>query len=100
MRSWDLVKGMAYDVMMFGGMALAISRCVGIKPGPVYVTAGSPHIYLAEEHLKPKHSVHRFQLAPELGIEWSGLVEWARKEANQLQQKQTPQGIELIGALE
>ena len=25
MRSWDLVKGMAYDAMMFGGMALAVA---------------------------------------------------------------------------
>lgn len=80
MRSWDLVKGMAYDVMMFGGMAQAVAQCVGVLPGAVHVTAGSPHIYVAEQDLVPQVTTEKFELDPEIGTEWTDMVAWARDQ--------------------
>lgn len=81
MRSWDLVKGMAYDVMMFGGMAQAVAHCLGISAGPVFVTAASPHIYLDETELVPGYSDVMFDLHPDGGIEWEDVSLWARYQA-------------------
>lgn len=53
MRSWDLVKGLTYDVVMFGGLAMAIAMILGDTAGPVTVTAGSAHIY-AEDFAKAR----------------------------------------------
>jgi hypothetical protein len=48
MRSWDLVKGLTYDVVMFGGLTLTVAACLGYRAGVVTVTAGSAHVYQAD----------------------------------------------------
>lgn len=54
MRSWDLVKGISYDMVMFGGLLLAVALCLdGALPQPVVagrvtVTAGSAHLYKSD----------------------------------------------------
>ena len=95
MRSWDLVKGMAYDAMMFGGMALAVAQCVRARAGEVFVTAGSPHIYLDETELVPAYSDTVFDLDPEMGNEWEDIAAWARDQATRHDRwiDHTPAGV-------
>lgn len=45
MRSWDLVKGLTYDIVMFGGLVQAVARAIGTVGGQVVIMAGSAHIY-------------------------------------------------------
>lgn len=45
MRSLDLVRGLSYDVFLFGGMVLTVAQALGARPGTVTVTAGSAHLY-------------------------------------------------------
>lgn len=54
MRSWDLIKGLAYDLVMFGGLAQVVANClwkVGqtwVGTGELIVTAGSAHVYSSD----------------------------------------------------
>lgn len=50
MRSWDLLKGLPYDLMMFGGLTEAVARHFGLQAASVRVVAGSAHVY--EEDVK------------------------------------------------
>lgn len=93
MRSWDLVKGMTYDVMMFGGMAMAVAHCLGVAEDMVHVTAGSPHIYVAEQELAPLPVEQRFDFDSGLPTEWVDLVSWARAWVSSLGRRQVPDGI-------
>lgn len=45
MRSWDLFKGLPYDIMMFSALALITASILNVRPGEVTVTAGSAHVY-------------------------------------------------------
>lgn len=45
MRSWDIYKGLPYDVMMFSGIAAITAQLVDAKPGIVSVNAASAHVY-------------------------------------------------------
>lgn len=45
MRSWDIYKGLPYDVMMFSGIAAITAQLVNAKPGIVSVNAASAHVY-------------------------------------------------------
>jgi thymidylate synthase len=46
MRSWDLILGLPYDLMMFGGLQQVVAGCLGESLGDLIVTAGSAHVYL------------------------------------------------------
>lgn len=48
MRSWDLIKGLPYDMIMFGGLCQAMALATGNLPGVVTVTAGSGHVYKSD----------------------------------------------------
>lgn len=48
MRSWDLLKGLPYDLIMFGGLQQVVARCLGTGAGLLQVNAASAHIYLTD----------------------------------------------------
>lgn len=93
MRSWDLVKGIAYDVMMFSGMLNAVANVLGAIPGALFVTAGSPHIYVSEGHKTPMASDSIFSIDRSVGTEWSDYVEWARAHVLSLPHGKVPDGV-------
>ena len=66
MRSWDIVKGLAYDVMMFGAVNLMLSRALHLTPGVVTVNAASAHVYEADMTKQPSAMEHSFDFAPQL----------------------------------
>lgn len=74
MRSWDLVKGLTYDMVMFGGLALAAGAIIGVPAGAVLVSAGSAHVYDYDELKFPKKPLpdagFRFQ---SLDADWTGV---------------------------
>jgi hypothetical protein len=76
MRSWDLVKGLAYDVMMFGGLTLAVAQVLGCSPGAIRVRAGSAHIYESDLPVKASPSSGKFML-PEGLTSLSEIRQWA-----------------------
>jgi len=51
MRSWDLINGLAYDTMMYSGVAMFLAHCLFVKTGRLTVFAGSGHIY-AQDYKK------------------------------------------------
>lgn len=50
MRSWDLVLGLPYDIVLFGGLVQWIAHELQAWPGTVTVTVGSAHIYEKDLH--------------------------------------------------
>ncbi len=51
MRSWDLIKGLSYDVMMYSAAAMGIAHSLYLNTGTLTVFAASGHIY-AEDYEK------------------------------------------------
>lgn len=100
MRSWDLVKGTTYDVMMFGAATQAVAMCMGATPGTVTITAGSTHAYAEDIHAgklpRLPGKVRGFELrnprpsAPQ--VNWPAWREWGEREAAWNWEK-TPGGI-------
>lgn len=48
MRSQDLIKGLPYDVMMFGGLTQAVANQLAVEPGSVTIRHGSAHVYKSD----------------------------------------------------
>lgn len=91
MRSWDAVKGLSYDVMCFGGMALAMARCLHLVPGLVTVTAGSLHLYDDDLGKMPLLVNRSFSFDDSVPDDWLGIVRWARQEYLVMDKK--PRGV-------
>ena len=53
MRSWDLAKGMPYDLALFCIVTQAMAKCFDAEAGHVTVVAGSAHIYEGEYNKSP-----------------------------------------------
>jgi hypothetical protein len=96
MRSWDLLTGLPYDLMVFHALTAALARCltyespdgphvtvrVPVRPGMVQVQAASAHVYVEKNVATsvPLGSMVRFKLADSLPHHWEGLVRRARVE--------------------
>jgi thymidylate synthase len=87
MRSWDLVKGLPYDVAVFGGLTMAVARTLGLSPGLVMVTAGSGHIYESDHKLIIGDSLqpfgNDFEFGQEVPRNWQGIREWAHDRVHE-----------------
>lgn len=93
MRSWDLYRGLPYDIMMFGLLNLSLSRALGITPGKIAVTAGSAHVYTSDLENTPVECNTHFNFAKSAPDQWGLIVAWAENEARNLQRRGTPNGI-------
>jgi hypothetical protein len=96
MRSWDLLTGLPYDLMVFHALTAALARCLAydqpstsdvhvrslVRPGMVQVQAASAHVYVEKNVATsvPLGSTVRFKLAGSLPHRWEGLVERAKFE--------------------
>lgn len=95
MRSWDVVKGMAYDVMMFGGLTQALASCLNLFPGYVTVVASSAHIYKNELSKRPAFLQPRFELPPFASLDQAQA--WAMEQVETLMPGEVPHGVEVHG---
>lgn len=79
MRSWDLLKGLPYDMVMFGGMAQAVAGYLGLDPGVVSVTAGSLHVYEQDDvnGLTPLSDLRTFSIDWPACDRWNGVQVFA-----------------------
>jgi hypothetical protein len=97
MRSWDLLTGLPYDLMVFHALTAALARCLTLErpdapmvssarftvaPGMVQVQAASAHVYVEKNVATsmPLGSTIRFRLADSLPYHWEGLTRRARVE--------------------
>jgi Thymidylate synthase len=94
MRSWDLCRGLPYDLMMFSGLLEVVSRCVGLLAGRVIVNAGSAHIYVDQLEYIPYVANQRWNFvgAP---TTWKDFVLWAATNIPLLKKGGTPNNIEV-----
>jgi hypothetical protein len=96
MRSWDVVKGVPYDCVMFGGLALAVAHCLGLHPGPVSVSAGSAHIYKDDISKAPLTKKRAFYLSSDLPRNWPDLQVWANDVLDMAPWTGLPPGISWV----
>ena len=79
MRSWDLVKGLPYDLMIFGGLLQVVAACLGASPGELVVNAGSAHCYTSDDDKRPSDKLASFELRPDVDrTELGAWRTWAR----------------------
>lgn len=80
MRSWDLIKGLPYDLMMFHGLTGAVAHVLGVLPGPVLTHAASGHIYEKDMAREAVVSSGRsFEFNPDLPRDWMEIREYAQR---------------------
>lgn len=99
MRSSDAVFGVVYDVMMFGGLALAVARTLGCnEPGVTTINFASAHIYKSTDVLLPLASkAKRFRLATAVPFEWNQIRAWASQQIQHAPwPDKIPLGIEVL----
>lgn len=93
MRSWDIIKGLPYDIIQFSILGMAIGHCIGVKPGMLKVTAGSGHIYESDMDKIAATSTTIFRLALPPCC-WRDIQCLALHEIETLQQGAIPSFIE------
>jgi hypothetical protein len=77
MRSSDGVWGLPYDIIQFGGIALAIANCVRVNPGIVIVNIGNSHVYYDTElRGKSKFIYYGSFSLPKWWENWENLATW------------------------
>jgi hypothetical protein len=80
MRSWDVFKGFPYDIMMFGGLVMAMARCLDVLPGSIAASASSLHAYVADLSRTPKDCNLYFEFDDSAPRTWNGFRLWALNE--------------------
>lgn len=83
MRSWDVYKGMPYDIMMFSGLSLFTAKLLNLRPGFTHVSAASAHTYVEDlEGLKldsDRWHSHEMTLGPTAAFSTvEDVKSWAR----------------------
>lgn len=81
MRSWDVIKGLPYDLTMFGGLHLVMAGILGDVAGELAVNAGSMHVYLEDAEKRPTNQFLRFDLRHDFR-QWGDVVETAHTSLN------------------
>lgn len=95
MRSWDVVKGLTYDVVFQGGLAMAVARCLDVEAAVCLCSAGSFHMYEADAAKQALPGrVDRFQYTRAVPKTWPGIVEWAHGQVATMDR--VPDGIEVV----
>lgn len=99
MRSWDLCRGLPYDLMMFSGLLKVVARCIGVPSGDITVTAGSAHIYMDQLEKIPKLSKTSWKFDLDAPNSWFSFGDWAKENVASLEKGGTPTNIEYIQQL-
>lgn len=95
MRSWDLCRGLPYDVIMFSGLLEIVARCMIWKPGDLIVHAGSAHIYEDQKEKIPYISDYRWYLTDDAPTTWGKWREWAHRNIERLERGGIPEHVRL-----
>lgn len=77
MRSWDLCRGLPYDLMMFTGLLEVVANCIGIPAANVIVHAGSTHVYLDQVEKIPHLSKRKWRFTDGHPNHWEEFEDWA-----------------------
>lgn len=93
MRSWDLCRGLPYDLMMFSGLLEVLGRCLNVPTGNVTVCAGSTHIYTGLVDMVPKLSKLKWSFDESVPDTWGECVQWFEAGMYTLKKGEQPQGI-------
>lgn len=96
MRSWDLCRGLPYDLMMFSGLLEVFARCLDIPTGNVVVQAGSAHVYMDQMDKTPETSSKKWRFVGDAPTYWPTFVEWAKFQLAHLPRGGTPGHIEVF----
>ena len=96
MRSWDLCRGLPYDIMMFSGLLMAVARCLYVDAGNVTVRAGSCHIYEGWIDKCPTTSPRMWYFGEDAPRTWFGFREWAIQQIRTLEKGGTPSHLEFV----
>ena len=80
MRSWDLVKGLPYDLMFFQLLKACVARDLGVRVGALVVQAVSAHYYVEDRAKFKSAGVGEFQFNLAWPDRWPDMREWARHE--------------------
>lgn len=100
MRSWDLIKGLPYDLMMFGALNHAVARSLSAMPGLLIIQAGSGHCYESDGHIEPRGDYGNFAFSRSLPRNVAGLRDWALGQLDPDDWVNgVPQGIEVVRCL-
>lgn len=91
MRSWDVSRGLPYDVMFQGGYLMAVARCLNAEPGWCCCQAGSMHLYEDQVKKMPGGPERRFRLAERMPTDWRGFQTWASWHIPTMEQ--VPDGV-------
>lgn len=78
MRSWDVSRGLPYDMIFQSGYLMALARCLGLRPGWCCCMAGSLHLYEDQVRKLPvgKERSFRFDNG-KVPCTWESLQLWA-----------------------
>lgn len=95
MRSWDLCRGLPYDWIVFSGLTVAVSRCLGLEAGNVTVHAGSAHIYEDLMDQLPRVADKDWTLM-DGPTDWQGFRSWAVENMAFLEKGEAPSHIEYV----
>jgi thymidylate synthase len=96
MRSWDLCRGLPYDLMMFSGLLEVVSRCINIPAGQIIVTAGSAHIYLDQLTKVPYLDSRRWRFTNNAPRDWNHFVSWSEENIVTLKRGGVPEFVEYV----
>jgi thymidylate synthase-like protein len=97
MRSWDVIRGLVYDIIMFGGLLQAAAIVLKLDLGRVTVTAGSLHLYESDLQLVPtvdRRASFRLNFPPD--ATWVGIKTVCKNQVHQdWGETKTPHFIEV-----
>lgn len=93
MRSWDLCRGLPYDLMMFSGLTMLVARCLGYAAGSMIVNAGSSHIYRDWSDRLPRTAPAMWGFHPDVPTNWNDIKAWAISGVDTLQKGKWPEGV-------
>lgn len=102
MRSWDLVKGMTYDVMMFGALAQLVAYLTKSSLGLVHVSSGSTHVYVSDNDVAYEETHRMFMLSfpnvdgLDAGDAMAAIRMWARMSYKAVRQGHTPDQVQWV----
>lgn len=96
MRSWDLCRGLPYDLMMFSGLLEMVGRFLILETGTVTVFSGSTHIYVDQMDIIPKLSERTWEFTEVVPDTLPEAMEWFQEGMNHIEIGKTPNGIEYL----
>jgi hypothetical protein len=83
-RSWDLVSGFIYDVMVMGLVNQVMARVLELHPGIIHAHAGSAHVYEVDVEKFPTtkdgRKARAYQISNDLTFgSWESAAFWAQR---------------------